>query len=152
MKLEPDIVRDVLLFLEDNLIYEDFDTKNPHTHNTFSATVIENELDKEKHYMPADVRYAIEQLYKAGYITLSQNPHKDSMGNLTILHISDISWKGHELLNDIRSDAVWDAVKSTASKIGSLSIRGLGMAAGAVVRELATNPNFIQNIMEKIVN
>lgn len=39
MKLEPDIVRDVLLFLEDNLIYEDFDTKNPHTHNTFSATV-----------------------------------------------------------------------------------------------------------------
>lgn len=152
MKLDPDIVRDVLLFLEDNLIYEDFDTKNPHTHNTFSAAEIEEILDKEKNHMPADVSYAIEQLYKEGYISLSQNPHKDNMGNLTILHISDISWKGHQFLNDVRSDTVWEAVKSAASKFGTLSIHGLGMAAGAVVKELATNPNFVKNIVEKITN
>ena len=152
MKLEPDIVRDVLLFLEENLIYEDFDTENPHTHNTFSAAKIANKLHEEKGHLTADVSYVIEQLYKAGYITLSQPPHKDNMGNLTILHISDISWNGHQFLNDVRSDTIWETVKSVASKFGSLSIRGLGMAAGAVVRELATNPNFIQNIMEKIIN
>lgn len=48
MILDPNIVRDVLLFLEDNLIYEDFDTQNPHIHNTFSATEIGEILDKRK--------------------------------------------------------------------------------------------------------
>lgn len=54
MILDPNIVRDVLLFLEDNLIYEDFDTQNPHIHNTFSATEIGNYLNKKKHYHLSD--------------------------------------------------------------------------------------------------
>lgn len=50
----------------------------------------------------------------------------------------------------MRSDSIWDAVKNTAGKIGDMSIRGLGLAASAVIKEVVTHPSFINNILDML--
>lgn len=101
MVLEPDIVRDALLYLEEQLIFEDFDEHVPHIHRRINPSeVIYSENLKKYH--PADVAYALEKLYEAGYITSGTKPHRDHLGNIDYYCIDDISSDGHELVNSIK--------------------------------------------------
>lgn len=48
----------------------------------------------------------------------------------------DLSPKGHEFLANIRTDTIWNKVKSISVEVGSKSISGLMQIASAVVTEL----------------
>ncbi len=151
MKREPDIIRDVLLFLEDNLIYEDFESANPHIHNGYTVDqIIDSLLEKNPYYMRADISYAVKQLYMDGFIISNDKPILDGQKNIIHLKINDITPKGHDFIENVRSDKVWNSVKKSAAKVGIMSLQFLGMTAGSVVQKIATNPEFIQGIIQNM--
>jgi hypothetical protein len=72
MKLKPDCVRDVLIFLEENLVYNE-------KHTTIGANSVRivsidwskvyNDKALNESYLVEDIQYAIQKLHEAEFIT-----------------------------------------------------------------------------------
>lgn len=124
MKLNVDCIRDILLFLE-SLDYEQT-TNLEKIHQTLSEYSI-NEISytclklKEAELINAD------SISAAGH-TLPQ-----------IYRIYDITYLGHQFLENIYSDSNWHKVKDIASKIGTYSLSALTQIASTVVSNLISN-------------
>lgn len=72
--------------------------------------------------------------------------------NLVTANITGLSYNGHNLLNNIRNDTVWNAVKQKAKKIGGISLSTLASSAGIVTTSLMSDPNAIQNLLQGVEN
>lgn len=124
MRLNPDSVRAVLLYLEENLEMGE---------ETTSHCVISNILSKNGMTTgyKDDLLYAIKQLSDDNMIianNISAIPKK------TGFKIYDITPNGHRFLNNIRDDNIWNkAKKFCIEKSGSLSLSILEKAAMAIV-------------------
>lgn len=70
-------------------------------------------------YERDDVFYTLHKLDEAGFIKLSTSW---GSGKLITYAINDITWHGHEFLDNIRGDIVWEETKKQTSKLGSVSI------------------------------
>ena len=86
-------------------------------------------------YSPEEIEYCCLKLHEAEYIgayliDFDNNPLQ------RIVQIYDITFLGHEFLNNIHSDNVWNTVKNVSSKIGANSISALTQIATNVVTEL----------------
>lgn len=149
MKLNPDCIRDVLLYLEDNLTYN-HERQDSIEHNSINMSTIAADLHDQKGYEIDDVNYSIEKLLEVKYIV----PQTELRGhNKSILYcpIADISWNGHQFLNTIRPKSVWDATKKGASKLGIMSIHALSTIAMKIADAVITDPAVIAKIVEHIV-
>ena len=81
MKLEPDCVRDVLLYLESHLGYvERYDCGLEHNEITFSS--ITDAILQKHDYDKDTINYAIEKLLEVGFITSNKQVYGN---NKTIL-------------------------------------------------------------------
>lgn len=148
MKLNPDCIRDVLLYLEENLSYN-HERQDSIEHNSITMHKISEDLHNDKGYKIDDVNYSIEKLLEIRYII----PATELRGhNNSILYcpISDISYNGHMFLGTIRPKSIWEATKSKAKQIGGMSIQSLSMISSAIMQGLASNSDFIQSIVDKI--
>ena len=67
MKLNPDCIRDVLLYLEENLSYN-HETEGSIEHNTITIHKISKDLHEEKGYEIDDINYSVEKLLEIRYI------------------------------------------------------------------------------------
>jgi hypothetical protein len=143
MKLNHDYVRDILLFIENNLDYED----SPPTHHKeiFYGILLADKYFTE--YDRQELTYALELLIKEQFIECSENPYFVK-GNLMTANIIGLTWSGHELLDNIRNDTIWNAVKKKASKLGNFSISVLSASAKILATSLMSNPNAIQNFLD----
>lgn len=121
MRLNPDCVRDILFVVEelsDGQHGIDFDFHKP------------TEYERLSGYTNDELRYHIRQCDMSGYFTpVSWYLSGDCA-------IFDLSPKGHQFISDIRSDSVWNSVKSKATKIGAFSLNALAQIATGVVTEL----------------
>ena len=61
--------------------------------------------------------YALELLLKEHFIECADKPYFVD-GNLMTARIIGLTWSGHELLDNVRNDTVWSAVKQKAKKFG----------------------------------
>ncbi len=124
MKLNLDCVRDVLIVLEDT---ENMD--NTGNLELIEINDIENALpDYERKELLYTLRHLIEEHYINGEII-------SSCGEPDIYEIDDLSWKGHELLKNIRNKPVWEKVKQKAlSHVGTVSISVLSALAESIIR------------------
>lgn len=129
MKLNPDCVRDVLIYLEDTLYYEENEQCQLSKPSVGWTTVSRDEHLSSK-YLIDDIKYTIFQLYKSGMIEAKQN---STPQNILSLDITDITWEGHELLASLRGEELWKETKSVAQKLGVLSVKGLVKVAEAVM-------------------
>ncbi len=115
MKLDHDIVREVLLYLEDHLELND-------------------ELDSTKIIIPEvtadEVAYTLLRLSEADFIKIITD--EDLSGNLDIF-VKSLTWKGHEFLDNIRSNNTWDKVKKVAAEVGADSLSTLQKIAINVI-------------------
>lgn len=118
MKLNHDCVRELLLYLEENL-----DVSN---RIQFFEIKISNFDD-------ATIVYTAIKLYEAGYITAKIE--KDVYGEV-FGYISDISWDGHKFLDTIRDNQVWSSTKKILSKVSSSSISFVSNVASQVLTNL----------------
>ena len=97
-----------------------------------------------------DSYYSIYNLYQAKYIegnirTANDNP-------LFFCEINNISWNGHEFLNNVRKQSIWDTTKNCAKKIGSISLSSVGMIAKEIVKIIIHDQTFISFIAKEITN
>lgn len=102
MKLNYDCVRDLLLYLENNLTYDNYVSIGNLKLNNYSSD---------------ELTYTSEKLTEAGYIN-SIIGHSD---DYPVIIVKSITYNGHQYLDSIRNNTIWKETKSKLSKIGSFS-------------------------------
>ena len=123
MKLNHDCVRDLLLYLEENL-------------NLNDALSVENISLKD--YSTEELLYTADKLYEAGYINCSRKIYDNA--DLVIL-VSSITYDGHQFLDNIRDDKIFNKTKSILSTLKSVSIEIVSETASKVITN-AINQQF----------
>lgn len=149
MKLNPDVVRALLIYISDNLDYKDKDSACPEKRETLGKySIVTNEYFSK--YNRSEISYALELLIAENYVTTANKPQYNSAGNLTIANINGLSMKGHELLNDIKDETFWNKAKERAAKVGGLSLGALAAGAKAIATAWMTEPNAVNNLVEGV--
>lgn len=139
MKINPDCIRDILLYLEKNLYL----TEN----NSFSIITL-NSLYENLEYKKDDIWYSVYNLHQMRFIEGRISPAAHD--KLFFCEIHNITWEGHQFLNTIRPKSIWEATKTKAKQIGGMSLHSLSTISMSIATAIATNPEFIQSIVEKI--
>jgi len=105
MRLNPECVRDLLLYLEDKL--------------PFTSHLCANNIEIPP-YETTDIIHTVAKLTEANYIKTSQISY--SAETIPTFHIQSLTWCGHELLDNIRDDNVWEKTKFVVAPFSSVSI------------------------------
>lgn len=138
MKLNPDCIRDVLLYLEENLKVKDC--------QKFSEITLSQLQDALSQYQPEDVFYSVYNLHEIHFIDGRFSDINDM--KMYFCEINNITWNGHQFLNTIRPKTVWEATKQGASKLGIMSMHALSTIAMKITEAVITNPVVIDNIIK----
>lgn len=122
MKLDHDLVRHILLAIESNENISGPDGKE------LLASV-----SKRGYGNLDEIAYSILKLKEANYITgeVSWGDNKPTEiipGNLT--------FEGHQFLDNIRDDSVWKDTKKVLSKFSSVSLTFVSSVASSVITQL----------------
>lgn len=120
MKLDANCVRSVLLELEEmplgNYLPEDLN-------------------GSIEQYGTETVEYTVLKLNEAGYIRAGIT--QTLSGDYEIFGIFDITFKGHEFLNSIRSPSVWERLKNSAMDGSTACLKVVGEIAVEILKEAA---------------
>ena len=119
MKLNHDCVRDLLLFVEENLNYGD---------NLDASTV---EIKKYSH---EEILYSADKLIEANYLSGFKGFSINSP--FPTIRISALTWSGHQFLDNIRDEGIWKDTKNIVSKFSSVSLNMLGNIASQIITSL----------------
>lgn len=141
MKLNPDCLRDVLLCLEENLKMTD-----GYKIQSISINQLCND-NNLSNYSKEDIVYSAQQLISVRFID-GHIMYGGAKSHITTSSLKDITWNGHQFLNDIRSKSVWEATKEGASKLGTMSVSALTMIASEITKKLVTSPEIIQKMID----
>lgn len=142
MKLNPDCIRDVLLYLESEL---EVDLKE---HNFTAISLKQINKHFENIYMEEDIWYTVYNLREMRYI--SGNLGDAGRKLMMFCEIDNITPYGHQFLNTIRPRSIWDATKSGASKIGVTSLSALSTIAMEITKSVITRKDVIDEIVSMI--
>ena len=114
MKLNQDCVRDLLLYLEKNLSY--------------GNDVKINNLVLKK-YSQTDLIYSTEKLNEAGYLNCMISK------GITppFILVKSITYSGHQFLDNIRDDSIWNKAKSILKPLKSVSIEIISQTLSKVI-------------------
>ncbi len=118
MKLNYDCIRDVMLYLEENL----------ELNNTVRLENIVIDYSSE------DIKYSILKLEEIGYIK-AHITNADGIVAFTAI-IFDITFYGHEFLNTVRPKTVWENTKEISGTLGIKSISAFSQIASQIVTQL----------------
>lgn len=125
MKLDHECVRDILLFLE-TAPYVTTNADGDIEH----VGVWLPEICKALPQHPKEVIfYTLEKLEEADYIDLSTQWGGDC---LSACCVNYMTYDGHEFLDKIRPDSVWERTTGIAGKIGSFGLQMLSKIAEGV--------------------
>lgn len=102
MKLDYDLIRDILLTIE-RLEYKTFLTND----TALSMSLLSK-------YNTIDIEYAIKKISEAGFID-SDYVHC-TLDLHVIYSIPELTWQGHQALDTIRNNTVWEKTKKHISK------------------------------------
>lgn len=118
MRLNPDCIRDILFYVEENAGYSEMIP---------FYTNLERFNIKLKNDYPADViLYHLELCEEYGYLTI----YSHTMG---AINVKRLSVSGHEFLENIRQDTNWNKTKEVAKSAGSTSIEILSNVASNLI-------------------
>lgn len=117
MKLNYDCVRDIMLYLEENLNFG----------NPIRDTNINLNYDIK------DIRYSLLKLHEINYLDGSVSKYMD--GDYSVI-TTDITFYGHKFIGEIQSDTIWDKTKSVSKDLGIQTINGITQIASSVISSL----------------
>ena len=125
MKLNYDCMRDVLIELEKNLKIDD--------RLVFSDLEFDNisKMDSLSKYSNQDIYYSIYIMDEIGFID-GEIIFADG-GIPHTVSVSNIRYPGHEFLQTIKSDTVWNTVKSKIKPVTDLSIPIIAEVAKSLI-------------------
>lgn len=116
MQINEDCIRDVLLYCKEHIDYKpDMDRKL----SLISVSLYEltnSELIEK--YSEKDIMYSIMKLEEIRFIIISSKfpPVKSIIERCTI---SEITYRGHQFLNTVRPELIWNKTKNVVSQIGN---------------------------------
>lgn len=120
MKLNIDCIRTILLECE-NIPYNSY---LPFTQLVSALNTM---------YSEDEIAYNCLKLKEADYLSVVT---KSDHPGIKIVRINDITFSGHEFLNNVRSSKVAEATKNICSKIGVTSLQAFTQIATGVVTAL----------------
>ena len=120
MKLNPDCIRDILIYIEEHC--------DLLTMVEISPTELPVQLSA---YKPNEVMYHIKQCELSGMFGEKVSWYMS--GNCIIRYLSPA---GHQFLSDIRSDNTWNKTKQIAENVGVNAIDTLKQIAAGVITAL----------------
>lgn len=109
-----------MLYIEDNLTYGTF--------------IMANET-KIEGYSQDEILYASDKLFEAGFIDATRKVFISSDGTPEIA-VKSITWDGHQFLDNIRDNKVWENTKGILSKFSSVSIGIVSNVASQVISSI----------------
>jgi len=116
MKLDHEYVRNIMLTLESMDGYPE------------AGRILEKIKDK---YSSEQFIYTFKKLNEAGFIKYVDKSTFDDF----IAERCEITWMGHEFLDNIRSPQVWEeAKKSVLQKVESVSIQIISQVAATIIK------------------
>ncbi len=118
MRLNPDCIRDILLYVEEN------------TDAKIESVNVDSLHEKLSKYDSNTLFYHIRKMDSANFfddVYYADNEPQE---------ISSLSWHGHEFIENIREDKNWNETKSIAKKIGSQSVTALTNIASNLIAAL----------------
>ena len=119
MKLDHDCVRDVLIWVEENVQIG---------HPVYTSDMIPKLEDK---WSEPELIYCVIQLNEAGLIDGAASIQGEVV---SLNQLNKLTWEGHKYLDNIRDDSVWKETKTTvASKVGSASLSIFSAVAAKVI-------------------
>jgi hypothetical protein len=131
MRLDIDVLRDTLLYIEDGLSLEveqeDGVVRVRNGDGLDPKEVAKVIAEKKQHYTQEAVFYALRMCSDAGYI--NECVKVGSSGTWSFAWISDISFLGHEFIECVRSNTTWSKTKEAAKKAGCYALSFLGQLA-----------------------
>lgn len=107
MKLNHDCIRDVMIYIEDNCIYEDDDRGNRSIHSRVFYEITHDEKLSSR-YTEDEIRYVIAQLYFEDMVVATMTPETL---NFIRFEVDSLTFKGHEFLDNIKDDTIWKKTK-----------------------------------------
>lgn len=116
MKLNNDCIRDILLYVEKNTTYE------------YPFASAEDLISRLTQYDKDTINYHIRKAHQGDLIDAIN--YRDGVP----LDISFLSWKGHEYIDTIRDDKVWEKLKDSTKDIASVSLPLLVKLAEDVIK------------------
>lgn len=122
MRLNQDAVRDILLFVESNLEFDNFF----HLKDFYGAEAL-------KKYDQDTIKYTLLKLSETNY--LHSNP-LISNNNIRDFSTGMLTWEGHEFLDTIRDTQVWSKTKIVTNKLESVSIGMLSRIGTGVINHM----------------
>lgn len=117
MKLNPDCVRDILLCVESCGFGE--------------RLTLPRLQEKLTDHTEEDLWYTCIKLEEGGYLDLETTPMA-GMPMSYIQRINDLTYAGHEFINEVRENRNWDKVKDIAKKAGVFTLKALAEIAREV--------------------
>ena len=120
MKLNVKCVRSILLEMEKQPLNE------PLSFNALRKRL--SGYDKD------EVQYSCFKLYEAGYID-ALKIDVDNLPTPLFPYLNDITFAGHEFLNKVRDDTVFQKALGVAEKAGAFSLEIVSQAATAVLTQ-----------------
>ena len=130
MKLNYDCVRDVLLYLEKNLNFKN----DVLFKKSFSTPDLK--------YSHEDIIYTVLKLTEADFLfTSRRKPRYDALLPYPPdVKVFDITYAGHEFLNTIRDNKIWNNVKKSLSTLTSYSFKILiDIASNIAIQKALSN-------------
>ncbi|API72632.1 MULTISPECIES: DUF2513 domain-containing protein [Leuconostoc] len=119
MKLNHDLVRLLLL-----------DIENSDSPYGFSTSEINN--FREKHgFSKNEIGYTVAKLNEAGFIT--GNNHQADNDPFFIIMPGNLTYAGHEYLDNIRDNKIWRETKKQVSNVSSVSLNIISQVAAALI-------------------
>jgi hypothetical protein len=115
MQRDMDLVRDLMLRIEADPVLDG---------NRFIAF---NKSDDFPGHSVDEVTYHVDLLLEAGLV-------KGHSGNPNPL-ISQLTWKGHEFLDDIRDPSIWASVKERTKGLTSVALTVVAAVAEAEIKK-----------------
>lgn len=149
MRLVNEAIRDIMLYLEQNLNHTSYEAT--FENDVISYNKLAKELTPSDFYTATEVKYAAIQLVDAGFILAHKYTGKKD--NYIRCDIYDITYAGHELIKNIKPKKIWQKVKTQAEKEGILSLTNLAKLCSkttALMLSNATISQIPQNILDDI--
>ena len=121
MRLNPDLIRDILFFVEEHTGYN-----KP---VSIARNISELDFPLNKAYSPEEILYHIELCKEYGYI-------KTTWTGVEYILINRLSVSGHELLENIRQENNWNQTKTIAKQAGSISLDVISNIASNIISSI----------------
>lgn len=136
MKLNHDCIRDVMIYIENNCIYEDDSRGNRSIHSRAFYEIIHDEKLSSR-YTEDEIRYVVAQLYFEDMVIATMTPETL---NFRQFDVDSLSFKGHEFLDNIKDDTIWKKTKKfVGERLNSASLAIIGNVAGKLALEALTS-------------